>query len=176
MPPLIPLLVSLAPTVASWIFGDKTGKAVEQVTDIATRIFGTDDAGAIERAIATDPAKALEFKTALIKAESEARRMEHDELIARIQDVASARAQTVELAKAGSVIAWGAPIVSIIVLATFGWVLKMVLTATIPAGQENLIYIMLGALTTMATGVVGYWVGSTAGSAQKTSLIAAPRK
>ncbi len=32
MMPLVPLLLGIAPTVASWILGDKTGGAVEKVT------------------------------------------------------------------------------------------------------------------------------------------------
>ena len=42
--PLIPLLLGLAPTVASWILGDKTGAAVSKVTGIARDILGRDHA------------------------------------------------------------------------------------------------------------------------------------
>lgn len=58
MPPL-PLLLSIAPTVASWVLGDKTGAAVEKVTPIAREVLGTDSADAVERAIAADPNVAL---------------------------------------------------------------------------------------------------------------------
>ena len=109
---------------------------------------------------------------AKLAAEQADRQREHDEMLARIEDVSSARAQTTDLAKLGSAIAWGAPLVSVVVLATFFWVLEIVLSQKIPQGQENLVYIMLGALTTMATGVVGYWVGSTAGSSHKNEMLA----
>lgn len=86
------------------------------------------------------------------------------------QDRADARSQTVELAKTGSSIAWGAPAVSLVVLITFGVVLYRVLSA--PAGQADPnASLMLGALTTMATAVVSYWVGSSAGSAAKDKLL-----
>lgn len=169
--PLVPALIAALPTVASWIFGDKSGKAVETVSNIALEVLGTTDGTAIEKALASDPAKALEFKMAVLKAEGEARAAEHEELVARIADVQSARTQTVELARIGSPLAWGAAMVSIVVLVTFGYVLNMVLTKTIPEGQEHVVMYMLGALTTMAVAVVGYWVGSTAGSMQKTMLL-----
>jgi hypothetical protein len=124
--PLIPLLLGLAPTVASWIMGDKTGAVVSQVTGIARDILGTTDAAGIERAVATDPNLALQFKMALLQAEADARaheaqmnRQALEELNSRIADVASARSQTVELAKAGSAIAWGSPIVSVLAIVVF---------------------------------------------------------
>ena len=67
--PLLPLLLGVAPTVASWILGDRTGLAVEKVTGIARDILGTDDPTGIEAAIARDPNVALQFKTALIQAD-----------------------------------------------------------------------------------------------------------
>ena len=38
--PLLPLLLGVAPTVASWIMGDRTGAAVEKVTGIAREKIG----------------------------------------------------------------------------------------------------------------------------------------
>jgi len=174
MLPLVPLLGLAANAIPSLIglINKDAGKVAGEVASIARGLFGTDDAGAVEKAIAADPAKALEWKLALAGFEDRERQRAHDETVKRIEDVLSARNQTVELAKQGSVIAWGAPVVSVIVLATFGFVLWLVLTAKVPSGQENLIYIMLGALTTMASAVVGYWVGSTAGSAQKNEMLA----
>ena len=103
--PLLPLLLGVAPTVASWILGDRTGAAVEKVTGIARDILGTDDPSGIEAAIARDPNAALQFKTALIQAEADARRLEHEAVLAQIRDVQSARYQTVRLAEAKSPIA-----------------------------------------------------------------------
>lgn len=66
----------------------------------------------------------------------------------------------------------GPIIVSVIVLTVFGIVLYMVLTHSLPPGNEKPADIALGALTTMAAAVVNYWVGSSAGSAEKTQLMA----
>jgi len=86
------------------------------------------------------------------------------------EDRADARAQTVQLAQAGSRISWGAPVVSTIVLVTFGIVLYRVLSQPTGAIDQNAT-LMLGALTTMASAVVSYWVGSSAGSAAKDKLL-----
>jgi hypothetical protein len=106
------VLVESLPSIASWIFGDKTGKAVEVVTRAAKQVFGTDDPASLERALAADPAKALEFKQLVLEGEADARahieamrQQDVDQLRAELADVQSARQQTVDLAKAGSPIA-----------------------------------------------------------------------
>ena len=171
MPALIPLLLGLAPTVADWIFGDKTGKAVGAVTGIAKEILGTDDPGAIERAIAADPNLALQFKMAVMQAAADAKRADLDAFKAQLADVQNARGQTIELAKANSAIAWGAPIISAIVLAAFGMALWAVLKQEVPAGSRDIANIMLGTLGAMASAVVGYWIGSSAGSVVKDNAL-----
>ena len=169
--PLIPLLLGLAPTVAEWILGDKTGKAVGKVAGLAQDILGTSDVDQIERAVAADPNLALQFKQALIQAAADEKRMELDAMRAQLADVQSARNQTVELAKSGSAIAWGAPIVSVLITAGFFAMLYLVLQREIPEGSRELANIMLGSLGASFTAVVSYWVGSSAGSAQKTAAL-----
>ena len=171
MMPLVPLLLGIAPTVASWILGDKTGGAVEKVTGIAREILGTDDSSGIEAAIARDPNLALRFKTALIQAEADARRQEHEEILARLADVQSARNQTVSLAQAKSPIAWGAVVVSVIVLIGFAAMLWLVIREEVPANQRDMVTLLLGTLAGMASSVVAYWVGSSSGSAQKNAAM-----
>ena len=166
--PFLPLLLGLAPTVASWIMGDKTGAAVSKVTGIAQEILGTSDAGSIERAIAADPNLALQFR---IQAEADARRQAFDTLQAELADVASARSQTVELAKAGSAIAWGAVAVSMLVTAAFMAALWFVVRQEIPAASREIAYILLGTLGAKFGDIVAYWVGSSSGSAQKSAAL-----
>ena len=71
-----------------------------------------------------------------------------------------------------SVISWGAPVVSVVVLVTFGGVVSLTLLRTIPVGSEAVLNVLLGTLGAMATNVVGYWVGSSAGSARKDDRLA----
>ena len=176
--PLIPLLLGLAPTVASWLMGDKTGAVVSQVTGIARDILGTTDAAGIERAVATDPNLALQFKMALLQAEADARaheaqmnRQALEELNARIADVASARSQTVELAKAGSAIAWGSPIVSVLAIVVFAGFVYMLFASAVPEGMKEALLLLGGSAATGYGMVLSYWLGSSSGSAQKTAAL-----
>lgn len=178
--PLIPLLLGLAPTVASWIMGDKTGAAVSKITGIAQDILGTTDADGIERAVAADPNLALQFKMAVLQAEADARNHEAqmsrqalEELNARIADVASARSQTVELAKAGSPLAWGAPAVSLMSLGLAGAVAYLVLFPDVNQAKwtETVVTMLVGAAINWVGMVQSYWLGSSSGSAQKTAAL-----
>lgn len=179
---LIPLLVGLAPKVAEWVAGKNAGSIVEKVTEIARKSIGVNSIDELESAIASDPNKALEFKLAMINAASEEKRMEHessmaqlqgkvDEVKAYLEDVQSARNQTVELAKSHSYIAWGSVVISVLVMSAFGVMLYITATYDIPPSQKDNVSGLLWTLNTLAVAVVSYWVGSSAGSAQKSSLM-----
>ena len=77
-----------------------------------------------------------------------------------------------ELAQSGSFMAWGAPVVSVVVLITFGSVVALTLLRSIPPNAEPVLNVLLGTLGAMATSVVTYWVGSSAGSARKDARLA----
>lgn len=174
LPLLIPILTALAPVLlpevakAALGTGDTAQKIGEAAVSVVSAVTGVPistpaDAERAVAAVQTDPAKLAELY-----------RQQGDQVVALLrldnEDRASARAQTVQLAQAGSRIAWGAPIVSTIVLVTFGVVLYRVLSQ--PGGEiDQNATLMLGALTTMASAVVSYWVGSSAGSAAKDKLL-----
>ncbi|WP_299109775.1 hypothetical protein [uncultured Bradyrhizobium sp.] len=170
--PFLPLLLGLAPTVASWIMGDKTGAAISKVTGIAREILGTDDANAIEKAIAADPNVALQFKMAVIQAEADARRQEFETMQAQLADVQSARDQTVKLAQAGSAIAWGAPIVSVLAIIVFAGFVYLLFAKVVPEGMKEALLLLGGSAATGYGMVLSYWLGSSAGSAQKNAALA----
>lgn len=176
---LASVLVSELPSIASWIFGDKTGKAVETVTGIARDVLGTDDPASIERAIAGNPELALQFKTAVLQAEASAReheaemgRQELDALKAEIADVSSAREQTSRLAEAGSAIAWGSPVVSVIITIAFAVMLYVSLTRILPGADSKFVDTLMGVLAAAQMQVVNYWLGSSRGSAMKDQALA----
>src|SRR4051812_29055913 len=62
---------------------------------------------------------------------------------------------------------YAAPAVSLVVLLTFGGVMGMTLTHTLPAGSETVLNVLLGSLSGMTVQVVNYWVGSSASSSSK---------
>ncbi len=183
MPPfLIPLLLGLAPKVVEWVAGKPAGQIVDQVTKVAKDTLGIDNINDLESAIAQDPEKALQFKLAMINVANEAAKREHeqtmagiaasiDEMKAQLADVQNARNQTVELAKAGSSIAWGAPVVSVLAVGVFAGFVVMLFTQSIQGDMKDALMLLAGAAAAGFGQVLNYWLGSSAGSAQKTSVM-----
>lgn len=178
---MLPALLALVPTVADLIFGDKTGKTVQRVVDVAGDVLGLDKSQrtpeGVDAAIqALPPEKLVDLKIAMARLAAEERAAQRAadqaDLKAHIDNTINARAQTIELAKLGHGLAWAPAIVTAIVLSTFGWVMNLVLTAKIPPGQERLADTMIGILGTLAVASVMYWVGSSRGSARKDELLA----
>lgn len=66
---------------------------------------------------------------------------------------------------------WGAIIVSVIVLTAFASVAGLLFTRTIPEASKEIALLMFGGLNSMASAVVGYWVGSSVGSSRKDDTI-----
>lgn len=96
------------------------------------------------------------------------------ELELRLGDVKDARAQTIQLVQAGSVLAWGAPVVAVIVVLGFLGALFVFMFRPIPLdnSQSTLLNILLGTLGAAFTQVVNYYLGSSAGSAAKDQRLA----
>ena len=111
---------------------------------------------------------------ALLQAEADARaheaqmnRQALEELNTRIADVASARSQTVELAKAGSAIAWGSPVVSVLAIVVFAGFVYMLFAKVVPEGMKEALLLLGGSAATGYGMVLSYWLGSSSGSAAK---------
>lgn len=179
MSALIPLALTIAPEIARWLFGDTAEKTVAAVSLAVQTVTGTSDSEAANAVLQRDPAAAgrLRMLLAQIAADQEqaARAADLDVFTAALRDAASARAQTVTLASQKSAFAWSASIVSGIVLLIFAAVMTLVLTTGVPAGSETMANMLLGTLAAMATSVVSYWVGSSAGSARKDEHLAQTR-
>ncbi len=173
---LIPLAISLAPELVNWLFGPAAEQTTAAVAKAVQSVTGTTDLAAQQAVIERDPQVAANLRVQLAQiaavAAASARKADLDTLQAQLADTASARAQTLGLAQSKSPIAWGAPVVSVVVLATFGVVMGLALVRAIPAGSETIINMLLGSLAAMASSVVSYWVGSSAGSARKDERIA----
>lgn len=168
---LLPIALQLVPDLLRVFAGDKTGKLAEQAADMVRTATGTTDPSAAQSAIAADPVKLTELRIQLAgiiaqqEAVKEAARLETYK--ASLADRANARDQTKALAAAGSILAWGAPVVSFIVMVAFGVMCWYVMTRSVPEGSQAIVLSMLEALKTLATAVVFYWVGSSRGSAAK---------
>ena len=185
---LLPLILGIAPQLAEHLFGSKGGDIAAQVAGAVTAVTGTDLAapGGAEAAILaiqgkSDLAAQLQTQLASIASaaqqerdrESDAQRLADADLMkAALASQADARATEVALAKGGSKLAWGAPVLSAIILCAFGGMLWVVLTRAIPENSTALANVLLGTLAAMATQVANFWLGSSNGSASKNELLA----
>ena len=167
--------LDLAPEIGQWLFGPGSANTVKAVETAVQTVTGAADVDSQVQALTNpDLARTLRIQLAGIAAASaaSAAKAAQDQLVAQLADVANARATTVELAQAGSPMAWGAAIVSVVVLTTFAGAMLMTLLRAIPENAAPVLNVLLGSLTAMATSVVSYWVGSSVGSARKDAHIA----
>ena len=176
---LIPLALSLAPEIGKWLFGKDGEATTAAVVQAVQTVTGTTDDTSAAAALARDPMLASQLRVQLAQIaatqEAAAHQADLDMLSAQLKDTADARSQTVALAQAHSAIAYGPPIISMVVLVTFGFVLWLTLTGATPKGSETIVNMLLGTLAAMATSVVSYWVGSSIGSARKDAMVTASR-
>lgn len=159
---------TVAPGLATALGGPLAGAAVKVLGD---KLLGRSDASEDEVAAALSSATLTgEQITALKLAEQnfalEMARIDAASETTRLADTASARAQTADLARSGSVIAWGAPLVSaMVVLGYFFCIwLLFVRGEDLPDNITQIVNIMFGALQAGFIQVINYWLGSSAGS------------
>ena len=83
---------------------------------------------------------------------------------------------TFGLPDVSTVTSWGAPMVSTIVLISYGIVTSLVVYLvsfqSLPEGAVAVLTLAMGSLSTLAGAVVNYWVGSSSSSARKSEIIA----
>jgi soluble lytic murein transglycosylase-like protein len=177
---LLPVISQLAPLAARLIGNAVDGRAgaemgetiAREVTGVATRVFGTADAAQIQALIATDPAKASQFK---LEVERLATQAQLANLSADLENVTSARAAL----SSDSAMVRNAPgILSVIItVGFFGTLLSLVLGWGAGLQGESqtvreVLALLLGALTLAFGDVRNFWLGSSAGSKKKDEALA----
>lgn len=146
-------------TIIGGAIGGPLGALVPIVLTSLAEALGTDPTPeAVDRAIKADPAAAVE-KIQPVETQATS------ELELLLKDKADARQQTLKLVESGSLMAWGAGVVSVIVLCGFAVLSYLAIYA--PAQQREVLLFLLGNWSGLATGVVAYWVGSSSSSKQK---------
>lgn len=163
LPSLGALVGSIAGGPLGGSIGGAVGRGAAAAIGAALGVPATPDA--ITQAVAADPA-AAQVKLAAIEADA---KTQADYLA----DIANARATTVQLAQAGSKIAWGAPVVSMIISLGFFIVMFMLffIKAEMPQSVFQLLSILFGVLATLFTQVGNYWLGSSEGSRRNADAI-----
>jgi hypothetical protein len=166
MDSLIPLALNLSPDLARWLSGDAAEATAATISQAVQDVTGTNDPVAASTALHNNPSVSARLRVELAKIVADR------ENAAQTASVSSSGSRTSAPTVQRSGLAWSAPVVSGIVLLTFATVMIFVLTHTLPAGSETMANMLLGTLSAMATSVVSYWVGSSAGSARKDEQIA----
>ena len=158
---LLPILAKYAPSLVGLAFGGSASAVAAKVETAVRDVFGTTDAAEVQAQVTADPAKADALKTRLDA--------ETDQLRTELADVADARATALALAQAHSPLAWGSPVISVIVVSAFAAVAAVVVVeygVESPVGQ-----LIAGALIAKFGTVVDYWLGSSKGSADRVDQI-----
>ena len=157
-----------APGLAHALGGPLAGAAVEQ---LSRAIFGSDAASEDTLADALERA-GPEHLLALKKAEQEFQLALRQASVAELRidagDRANARDRQIKMND------WTPSVLGALVILGFFVVLGVMVAKKLPVGAETEFSIMLGALATMTAAVVNYFFGSSAGSREKTRLIAFP--
>jgi hypothetical protein len=183
MLPLIPIALSLVPELIRLIAGDKAGTVAADVAGAVQAATGTGDVAEAQRLVAADPKLAGDLRTKLAQialdtqkasdaAAEQLRANELETLRQAIGNTQNARQSMQELVKSGSPIAWGAPVVSVIVAGGFFMILMVLLWGRDAAHPfdptvTSIVNLTIGALAASFATVVNFWLGSSQGSRDK---------
>lgn len=173
---LAPLVANAAPTIGGLLGGlipFPGGAVLGQVAGkvLAEALGAPPTPEAVNTAITTGDPTVVQAKLS----EAETRmKVEVDKFRAQLEDVQNARSTTVDLAKASSNIAWGAPVISVVIVIGFFTVMSMLFIVKIDlsAGSVTLLNVLFGALIPAFGQVCNYWLGSSAGSNDKSAQLA----
>lgn len=180
MLPLIPLALSVVPELIKMVAGDKAGVVASTVANVVQEVTGTPDAAEAQRKLAADPALAVQLRVRLAEialetqkaidlAAEQQRQAELSAIQKALENTQGARSTMVDLVQSGSAIAWGAPVVSVIVTAGFFLFLIVLINTRLEDNPlvANAINITVGALAAAFATVVNFWLGSSQSSRDK---------
>lgn len=161
----------VAPSIASLVGGPLAGAATSAIIGALGLAPDTTPEQVAAAVVGATPEQKIALRAADQKFAVDMKTLGIDLEKLSFDDRANARAQTVNLAKAGSITAWGAPVISIVIVGLFGYGYWQAFHATMPADPVQIGMVELLKAATMS--VVGYWVGSSVGSKSKDEALAA---
>jgi hypothetical protein len=184
MLPLIGLAATYLPDLIRLIAGDKAGTVAAAVSQTVTDITKTADPTEALKTLQSDAAAASELRARLAQIALDAQKAQNDAadqvrqaelatLQAGLGDTRDARGSLVALVQGHSDIAWGAPVVSVVVTTGFFAILALLvfysdaITADAGATVTQILNISVGTLATGFATVINFWLGSSQGSRSK---------
>jgi lysozyme family protein len=177
MLPLVGIAASLLPDLIRVIAGDKAGTVASDVATAVKTATGSDDPAAAKAALA-DPKVAADLQVKLAQialdatktqnAEADAARTaELESLKSELQDTQDARNVMLQLANKESPVAYGAPVVSIIVALGFFGILGLAFFRPNEMANNNAAFALIGTMATAFATMISFWLGSSQGSRNK---------
>lgn len=168
MESLIQALVKAGAPILGTVIGGPVGTLAGAAIGALAEALGTQATPeAVKTAIETQPGAGAIVK----RVEAEKAPEMKDHLDAILRDRQSAREQTLALVDKGSAMAWGAPVVSLVVIVGFVGLSYLAMKPESAGIRSDVALYLLGAWQSLATAVVGYWIGSSAGSATKDAAL-----
>lgn len=164
---LIGLASGLVPHLIPAAAAPALAAAAQAITGVA------DEPGQVA-ALSADPHATEAFRLEVLRIQADMQSVSDqamtDQLVARLADMVNARGQMLTLATSHNLMAWATPAFSVVFVAL--WVLTIVGNyAGWPAiGTDD-----AATIRNIALAVSAYWIGSSAGSAQKSDRLAAIR-
>ncbi|WP_207485971.1 glycoside hydrolase family 108 protein [Arenibaculum pallidiluteum] len=184
--PLVAIAASLLPDLVKLVAGDRAGGVAKEVAEVVTTVTGTADPAEARRAIEADPQLAANLRIRLAEialaqekvqrdAEDQKRQAELAELRAQMENTRDARGAMLSLAQSGNDLAWGAPVISIVVTVGFFGILSLMIFRAGAWTQNEalnaLLNITIGTLGAAFAAVVNFWIGSSQGSREKDQTV-----
>lgn len=165
---LLGVALNVAPGVSQWLAGSTS--VAQQAVAAVQSITGTADPAAAQAALAADAGMTADLHVQLVQLANEARaeenRAREADQAASIADTTNARSETLKLVQAGSPMAWGAAIVSgILLTAWFSSLIANYFGAPSLSSDDS------ATLRNLALLVAGYWIGTNRSSDHKTDLL-----
>lgn len=165
---LIAALTKAGAPILGTLIGGPVGTIAGAAIGALAEALGTPaTAEAVKEAIETRPDAAAIVK----QVEAEKAPALNADLEAILRDRQAARDHTVALVDKGSPMAYGAAVVSVIVVAGFVALSFLAMKPETAGVRSDVVLYLLGAWQSLATAVVGYWIGSSAGSASKDTAL-----
>lgn len=167
--------VSKAAPILGTAIGGPIGGLAGGAISLITSAFGieaTDDPEAIYEAIKADPQAVVKLKQIELENKTQLQKIALQRDEAHLKDVQNARSREIEMVKVTGKKDWSLHVLAWLIVSGFFISFILLTFTTIPTGSKDMVMLFCGALIAGFSEVRQYFFGSSAGSKQKTGIMA----
>ena len=158
---LASLATSIFPGLTPHLGGPQAASVVASLAPAFEAVLGTSDPQTASAALASDPSLGPQLRVQLAQIAADAEKTRNEALTASFADTADARQRQVKLND------WTTPALAFLIAFGFFGMMMVFAFVDIPQSNAAAFNILIGALGASFATVVGYFFGSSAGSARK---------